>query len=53
MSGYTQTDLSIGYTAISIELRVLRDGVAKGPSFCKIHVDRVVGRLDGWTAVLV
>ena len=52
MSGYTQTDL-VSDTAISIGSRVLRDGVAKGPLFCKIHVDRVVGRLDGWTAVLV
>ena len=52
MSGYTQTDL-VSDTAISIGLRALRDGVAKGPSFCKMNVDRVVGRLDGWTAVLV
>ena len=52
MSEYTQRDL-VSDTAISIVLLVLRDGVAKVPSFCKIKVDRVVGRLDGWTAVLV
>ena len=52
MSGYNQTNLVLD-TDISIWLRVFRDGVAKRPIFCKIQVDRVVGRLDGWTAVLV